>query len=249
MSLIWAGWRAKAASSNSFCMSPRPKKPLPSRQLCVWTRSVTRLQISALPRAAAVRLCGCELRQSSVTVLDSLLVFPNPFLGLVLGPRDLRFPPTGRAAAVGVLDEQMGGADLAAAAETRVRGQHARAVVLPHVRLELLRVGARRRLPARVLGGRVEVVRQILGVGVADLPALGQACVAGLWSVSVNLSGPRPMLGAHHCVCGWNVNKRMFWRRVTGEMIMSTQPCVCVKSRLSLGDSRDWMTAMQAPRR
>ena len=36
--------------------------------------------------------------------------------------------------------------------------------------LELLRVGALRGLPSRDLVGRVEVVREVLGVGVADFP-------------------------------------------------------------------------------
>lgn len=58
-----------------------------------------------------------------------------------------------------------------------------------HVLLELLRVSARRRLPSRVLGGGVEVVGQVLAVGAADLPALGQACFAGRL---------RTALGAYH---------------------------------------------------
>lgn len=82
--------------------------------------------------------------------------------------------PAARPPALPMLDQQVAGADLAAAGvavqAARVRGQLALAVVLGHVRLELLGVGARGRLPARLLLCLVEVVGQVLGVGVADLP-------------------------------------------------------------------------------
>ena len=53
-------------------------------------------------------------------------------------------------------------------------------VVVRHVDLQLLRVCPLGRLPSRdgLLG--VEVVRQVLAVAVADLPAGGQACLDGL---------------------------------------------------------------------
>lgn len=50
-------------------------------------------------------------------------------------------------------------------------------MVFGHVQLELLRVGAGGRLPARVLLTRVEVVRQILAVAVAHFPARGEASI------------------------------------------------------------------------
>lgn len=47
-----------------------------------------------------------------------------------------------------------------------------------HVVLQLLRVGAGGGFPAGDLVGGVEVVGQVLGVGVADLPAGGETCVS-----------------------------------------------------------------------
>lgn len=54
-------------------------------------------------------------------------------------------------------------------------GGRSRAVVLGHVDLELLGVGAGGRLPATILVGRVEVVRQVLGLRVAHFPVGGEA--------------------------------------------------------------------------
>lgn len=50
-----------------------------------------------------------------------------------------------------------------------------RTVVLGHVDLELLGVGAGGGLPAAVLVGRVEVVGQVLGLRVAHFPVGGEA--------------------------------------------------------------------------
>lgn len=76
----------------------------------------------------------------------------------------------------------MRGSDLAVlgGAGGRVRG---RAVVQRHVGFDLVRVRARGRLPAGLLGAGVEVVGEVFGVGVADFPLEGQAGVAGggLW--------------------------------------------------------------------
>lgn len=55
-----------------------------------------------------------------------------------------------------------------------------RRVVLGHVDLELVDVGARGRLPARGLGGAVEVVGQVLGLRVADFPVFGETGLDGL---------------------------------------------------------------------
>lgn len=47
-------------------------------------------------------------------------------------------------------------------------------MVLGHVDLELLGVGAGRRLPSAILVGRVEVVGQVLGLRVAHFPICGE---------------------------------------------------------------------------
>lgn len=43
-------------------------------------------------------------------------------------------------------------------------------MVSSHVNLELVRISARGRFPARDLLGVIEVVREVFGVGVADFP-------------------------------------------------------------------------------
>lgn len=50
------------------------------------------------------------------------------------------------------------------------------AVVLGHVRLKHLGVGAGGGLPARLLLRGIEVVGEVLGVAVADFPAGGETC-------------------------------------------------------------------------
>jgi hypothetical protein len=69
-----------------------------------------------------------------------------------------------------VLDQQVRRANLAVGNTWDRTGTRARAVVSGHVVLQLLRVGALRGFPAGDLVGRVEVVREVLGVGVAHLP-------------------------------------------------------------------------------
>lgn len=72
--------------------------------------------------------------------------------------------------------QQVSGADLAlAAAAASAGGARRGAVVLCHVDLELVGVGAWRGLPAAVAVGRVEVVRKVLGLAVAHFPAGGEA--------------------------------------------------------------------------
>ena len=77
----------------------------------------------------------------------------------------------------------MRGADLAVFAdgggERRVGGGAAAAVVLRHVGFYLVRVCAGGGLPAGFLGGGVEVVGEVFGVGVADFPLGGEAGVGG----------------------------------------------------------------------
>lgn len=77
-----------------------------------------------------------------------------------------------------MLNEQVGSANLALCrgppcAATKGAG----AVVLGHVKLELLGVGALWRLPAGLLLLGVEVVGEVLGVAVADFPARWEAGV------------------------------------------------------------------------
>lgn len=74
----------------------------------------------------------------------------------------------------------MRGADLAVFADgRRVGGGAAAAVVLRHVGFYLVRVCAGGGLPAGFLGGGVEVVGEVFGVGVADFPLGGEAGVGG----------------------------------------------------------------------
>ena len=78
-----------------------------------------------------------------------------------------------------MLDEQMRRSDLpvlGGAGGGRVGGG---AVVQGHVGLYLVRVGAGRGFPAGFLGGGIEVVGQVLGVGVPDLPLGGETGVGG----------------------------------------------------------------------
>jgi hypothetical protein len=76
-----------------------------------------------------------------------------------------------------VLDEQVCGADLP---RLGALSHQATAVVLGHVKLQLLCVGARRGFPSRVLLCRVEVVRQVLALTVAHLPVGGEAHIGVL---------------------------------------------------------------------
>ena len=75
--------------------------------------------------------------------------------------------PAHGPSALAVLDQEVRRPDLA---RLGALGGGGARVVLGHVVFELLRVGSRRRLPARVLLGRVEVVGEVLAVAVADLP-------------------------------------------------------------------------------
>lgn len=112
---------------------------------------------------------------------------------LVLGARNLRLchtsvrrpkhgsvqktylSPAARPTALSVLDQQMRSPDLPIVASSSTLWLRASAMVDSHVVLELLDIGTGRGLPSRLAVGGVEVVREVLGVGVADFPALGQA--------------------------------------------------------------------------
>lgn len=76
-----------------------------------------------------------------------------------------------------MLYQQMASPDLpidSSSSILRVRAGLRSAVMLGHVRLQLLGIGSLGRLPLGDLLRLVEVVRQILGVGVAHLPAGGK---------------------------------------------------------------------------
>jgi hypothetical protein len=81
-----------------------------------------------------------------------------------------------------MLDEQVTAADLALALARGVRAS-SRGVVLRHVYFQLIGIGFRRWLPARLFCRRVEIVWEILRVGMANFPTGGKTCV-GLESVS-----------------------------------------------------------------
>ena len=50
-----------------------------------------------------------------------------------------------------------------------------------HIMLQSLAVGAGRRFPSALLGGRVEIVGKVLGVGVSNLPAAGKTGSLETW--------------------------------------------------------------------
>lgn len=77
-----------------------------------------------------------------------------------------------------MLDEQVRAPDLALVGAGRaVPREGGGGVVVRHVGFEGVGVGAFGGLPAGGFGRGVEVVGQVFGVGVADLPAGGEACV------------------------------------------------------------------------
>lgn len=77
--------------------------------------------------------------------------------------------------------QQVSGANLAfaASASAAVGGASSGTVVLCHVDLELVGIGAWRGLPAAVAVGGVEVVGEVLGLAVAHLP-IGREAGFGL---------------------------------------------------------------------
>ena len=78
--------------------------------------------------------------------------------------------PAARPPAISVFDKQMGRANLSLGHAGNSAGAGAGAMVSGHVVLELLSVGTLWRFPSRDLVGRVEVVGQVLGVGMANFP-------------------------------------------------------------------------------
>lgn len=78
--------------------------------------------------------------------------------------------PAAGSSTIAVLDKKMGSTDLALRNTRNSTRARTSRMVSRHVMLELLGVGARGGLPSRQLLGRVEVVGEVLGVGVTDLP-------------------------------------------------------------------------------
>lgn len=81
-----------------------------------------------------------------------------------------------------MLDQQVTCSDLAtvpsiAVGSSSIGSDFRSAVVLRHVSLELFGVGSWGRFPSRQFLRFVEVVREVLGIRVADFPAGGQACI------------------------------------------------------------------------
>ena len=135
-------------------------------------------QIAPLPGRRAIRLGGSQIPQGSGAALDLGLVGLDDFHGLVLGPCDLGLAPAAGATAVAMLDEQVGGADLALGDARDGAGSCACAMVGGHVVLELVRVGAGGGFPAGDFVDRVEVVGKVFGVGMANFPVGGETCLS-----------------------------------------------------------------------
>lgn len=95
---------------------------------------------------------------------------------LLLCASDVSLPPAAGTATITMLDEQVAAADLALTLARGVRSS-SRGVVLRHVDFQFIGIGFRRWLPARLFCGRVEIVWEILRVGMANFPTGGKTCV------------------------------------------------------------------------
>lgn len=129
-------------------------------------------QIAALAGTTAVGLGNRQLGQGLFFGLDNLLVILlDDLSSFCLGAGDFVGFPARRPARLVVLDQQMGGADLALATTcTCSSSAGGGTVVFGHVDLEFIGVGSWWGFPAAVAIGRVEVVRKVLGLTVAHLP-------------------------------------------------------------------------------
>lgn len=162
------------------------------------------LQIATLPCAAAVRLRGSKLRQrlaarARFELLDLCQIVVDHLICLFLCASDVGLPPASWAPAFAVLHEKMSNPDLVPRMCKVGRRDAFGAMMLRHIFFELLGIGTRGRLPSRVLGLGVEVVGEVLRVGAADLPALGQPCfLRGLRAVSCD-SVHETRCCAYHC--------------------------------------------------
>lgn len=81
-----------------------------------------------------------------------------------------------------MLHQQVGGANLALWYPGDSAGARTRTMMGTHVGLELLSVGALRGFPAGHLLDRVEVVREVFRVGVADFPVRRKTSISLQWS-------------------------------------------------------------------
>lgn len=127
-------------------------------------------EITALAGRRAVALGEGQLPEGNGARLDLLLVGEDDLHGLILGARDLGLAPAAGSATLAVLDEEVGGADLALGDAGGGSRAGTGTVVGGHVVLQFVGVGAGGRFPAGDLFEGVEVVGEVLGVGVADLP-------------------------------------------------------------------------------
>lgn len=78
-----------------------------------------------------------------------------------------------------MLHQQMGRSDFPIFGRARSGRVGGGTVVEGHVGLDLVGVRARGRFPAGLFGGGVEVVGEVFGVGVPDLPLGGETGVGG----------------------------------------------------------------------
>jgi hypothetical protein len=114
--LTWPGCKAKAASSNSFCISLRPKKPLQAvsnRYVNNDTRKHS--QVTLLASTAAVGLGDCKVTEGDLSGLDSLLVSLEDLNCLLFCASNFCLLPAAGTTTVAVLDEQVAAANLALA--------------------------------------------------------------------------------------------------------------------------------------
>jgi len=84
------------------------------------------LQVTSLPRTAAVTLCRGQVAQTRSPTPDPRLVRKNDSHGIVLGPLDLGLSPARGSSRVSVLDQQVRGSYLALGALTECIGPKVR---------------------------------------------------------------------------------------------------------------------------
>lgn len=105
-------------------------------------------QITALTCGTTIALGDRKITETRLTILDLALVPTNDVAGVILGPGDVGFTPRGRPPRSLVLHQEVRTSDLAL--EVGLRGPvraEVGSVILSHVVLQRLAVGARWRLP------------------------------------------------------------------------------------------------------
>lgn len=83
---------------------------------------------------------------------------------------DLRLPPAAWPSTISMLDQEVTATDLALTLAWAITSHGLGAVVVRHVDLQQLGVCAGGGFPSGLFGRRIEVVRKVLGVGMANLP-------------------------------------------------------------------------------